>query len=170
MTKCLSFHAAYRCRHSGACCRAGWSIPFDHDERETIHALRLTGGSLTSDGVAERHDDGTCTFFMNENGLCAIHHAGGHFCPTAVALLFEPGESWPPVGIVDAPPALTNVGALDGLDARDAWPPLLRSGVMMDLDSYGAWERLGVELLAREGIAPGVSLDALAVTTDRIAS
>src|SRR5262245_17046280 len=25
---CLSFHAAYRCRHSGACCRASWSIPF----------------------------------------------------------------------------------------------------------------------------------------------
>jgi Fe-S-cluster containining protein len=197
VTKCLSFHAAYRCRHSGACCRAGWSIPFDHDERETIHALGLTGGSLTRDGVAERHDDGTCTFLIGDNGLCAIHHAGGHaalpltcrmfprvvlhdargtfislshFCPTAAGLLFEPGESWPPVGIVDAPAALTEVGALDGLDAREAWPPLLRSGVMMDLESYGAWERLGVELLAREGIAPNVSLDALTATTDRVAS
>jgi Fe-S-cluster containining protein len=193
----LSFHAAYRCRHSGACCRAGWTIPFDHDERETVDALRLSGGSITADGIAARHDDGTCTFLIDGSGLCAIHHAGGqaalplscrmfprvvlhdargtfislsHFCPTAAGLLFEPGESWPPVGIVDAPAALIDVGVLDGLDARDAWPPLLRSGVMMDLDSYGAWERLGVELLAREGIAPGVSLDALAATTDRIAS
>ena len=93
-----------------------------------------------------------------------------HFCPTAAGLLFDHGESWPPVGIVDAPPALTDVGPLDGLDARDAWPPLLRPGVMMDLESYGAWERLGVELLTREGIAPDVSLDALASATGRIAS
>jgi hypothetical protein len=145
--------------------------------------------------VAVRHADGTCSFFEDDTHLCAIHHAGGHaalpvscrmfprvvlhdgrgtlislshFCPTAAGLLFEPGDSWPPVGIVDAPPALTDVGPLDGLDARDVWPPLLRPGVMMDLESYGAWERLGVELLTREGIAPDVSLDALAATTDRL--
>jgi len=198
---CLSFHSAYRCRHSGACCRAGWTIPFDHDERESVHTLRLTHGSLTTAGdgaaIASRHADGTCTFFEGDSRLCAIHHAGGHaalpvscrmfprvvlhdgrgtlislshFCPTAAGLLFESGESWPPVGIVDAPPALTGVGVLDGLDARDVWPPLLRPGVMMDLESYAAWERLGVELLAREGIAPGVSIDALAAATERIIS
>lgn len=198
---CLSFHAAYRCRHSGACCRAGWTIPFDHDERERVHALRLGGGSLTAapDGttVASRHADGTCTFFEGDSHLCAIHHAAGHaalpltcrmfprvvlhdgrgtfislshFCPTAAGLLFEPGLSWPPVGIVEAPPGLTAVGTLDGLDARDVWPPLLRPGVMMDLESYGAWERLGIELLTREGIAPDVSLNALAATTSRIVS
>jgi hypothetical protein len=91
-----------------------------------------------------------------------------HFCPTAAGLLFEAGDSWPPVGIVDAPPALTDIGPLDGLDARNVWPPLLRPGVMMDLESYGAWERLGVELLTREGIAPDVSLNALDSTTARI--
>ncbi len=91
-----------------------------------------------------------------------------HFCPTAAALLFESGDSWPPAGIVQAPATLAEVGPLDGLDARDAWPPLLRPGVMMDLDSYAAWERLGVELLTREGIAPDISLDALATTTRRI--
>jgi hypothetical protein len=146
--------------------------------------------------VAARHPDGTCTFFEDENHNCAIHEAGGHaalpvscrmfprvvlqdgrgtfislthFCPTAAALLFEESaNAWPPVGIVDAPPALTNVGPLDGLDARDVWPPLLRPGVMMDLESYGAWERLGVELLTREGLAPGTSLDALVSTMARI--
>jgi hypothetical protein len=146
--------------------------------------------------VASRHADGTCTFFEDDSHLCAIHHAAGyaalpltcrmfprvvlhdgrgtlislsHFCPTAAGLLFEPGQSWPPVGIVEAPPALTDVGPLEGLDARDVWPPLLRPGVMMDLESYAAWERLGIELLAREGIAPDVSLDALAAATGRIA-
>lgn len=197
MTKCLSFHAAYRCRHSGACCRAGWTIPFDHGERETVQTLRLSAGSLTSDGVASRHDDGTCTFFEADSRLCAIHHAGGHaalplscrmfprivlhdgrgtfislshFCPTAAGLLFDHGASWPPPDIVDAPSTLTGVGLLDGLDARGAWPPLLRPGVMMDLESYGAWEHLGVELLTREGIGPELSLDALASVTTRIAA
>lgn len=195
--KCLSFHAPYRCRHAGACCRAGWSIPFDHDERESVHALRLGGGSFTAEGQAARHADGTCTFFQADTHLCEIHHAAGHgalplacrmfprvvlhdgrgtlvslshFCPTAAGLLFEDGDTWPPVGIVDAPASLTDVGPLDGLDARDVWPPLLRPGVLMDLESYAAWERLGVELLSREGIAPDVSLDLLAATTRRIAS
>lgn len=134
--------------------------------------------------IASRSDSGACAFFDKEN-LCAIQRAGGHdalpascrmfprsvlmdargtfvslshFCPTAAALLFEPG---PPAAIVDAPPSLVNVGPLDGLDARGAWPPLLRHGVLMDLDSYGAWERYGVELLTRDGIRPEAALAAL---------
>src|SRR5436190_4705517 len=189
VAKCLSFHTAYRCRHSGACCRAGWTIPFDHGERETVHALRFAATWLTAEGHAARHADGTCIFFESDSHLCAIHHAAGHaalplscrmfprvvlhdgrgtlislshFCPTAAALLFETGDSWPPAGIVDAPSTLTDAGPLDGLDAREAWPPLLRQCVMMDFECYGAWEWLGVELLTCEGIAPGVSLDALA--------
>lgn len=199
---CLSFHAAYRCRQSGACCRAGWTIPFDAHERQRVQALGLGDESLTAADrgatVAARRPDGTCTFFRNETHLCAIHHAGGHdalpvscrmfprvvlqdrrgtfislshFCPTAAALLFEEsGTSWLPVGIVDAPSALTDVGPLDGLDARDVWPPLLRPGVLMDLESYGVWERLGVELLTRDGIGPDTSLNALASATGRITS
>jgi len=81
-----------------------------------------------------------------------------HFCPTAAALLFEPG---PPAAIVEAPRSLVAVGPLDGLDARGAWPPLLRAGILMDLDSYDAWERRSVELLTREGVAPAAALTAL---------
>lgn len=199
MPKCLSFHAAYRCRHTGACCRAGWTIPFDRHEHQDVQALQLSAGSLTTTGdgvvIAARDTNGTCTFLEGASHLCAIHHAGGHsalpltcrmfprvvlhdargtfislshFCPTAAALLFEAAESVAPVAIVDAPLALTNVGPLDGLDARDAWPPLLRPDVLMDLESYDTWERLAVELLTREGIAPLVSLDALGAATDRI--
>ena len=169
MATCLSFHAAYRCRQSGACCRAGWTIPFDAAEGQGVQTLRLTKGSLTGAAgggtVAARHADGTCTFFEDATHHCAIHDAGGHaalpvscrmfprvvlldgrgtfislshFCPTAAALLFEePGHAWLPTAIVDAPPALTAVGPLDGLDARGVWPPLVRPGVMMDLESYG---------------------------------
>jgi hypothetical protein len=90
-----------------------------------------------------------------------------HFCPTAASLLFEDG---PPAAIVEAPASLADVGPLDGLDARQAWPPLLTPGVLMDLESYDAWERLGLELLAREGVPPGASLAALERTAVRIAS
>jgi len=89
-----------------------------------------------------------------------------HFCPTAAAMLFEPG---PPAAIVDAPAALTGIEPLDGLDAREVWPPLLRPGMLSDLESYDAWERLGVEILTREGVAPRESLAALDAATARIA-
>ena len=163
---------------------------------ETLR-LTGTSFAALADGTvaASQHADGTCTFFEDASHLCAIQHAAGHaalplscrmfprvvlhdgrgtlislshFCPTAAGLLFSREDAWPPVGIVDAPPNLTGVGTLDGLDAREVWPPLLRRGVLMDLESYGAWERLGVELLTREGIAPEVSLDALASATGRI--
>jgi Fe-S-cluster containining protein len=199
--KCLSFHAEYRCRHSGACCRAGWTIPFDRREHETVRALQLAAGSLTparDEGVmlAARNANDACTFFEEDTHLCAIHRAGGqaalpltcrmfprvvlhdargtfvslsHFCPTAAALLFEPSGSETPVAIVEASGALIDVGTLDGLDARDAWPPLLRPGVLMDLESYDTWERLAIALLTRPGIAPQVSLDALGVVCDGLA-
>jgi hypothetical protein len=145
--------------------------------------------------IAARESDGACAFLNTESGThaCEIHNAGGHealplacrmfprlilhdtrgtfitlshFCPTAAGLLFEPG---PPAAIVDAPASLAGADQLDGLDARDVWPPLLRQGLMMDLDSYGTWERLAVELLTREGIAPRVSLETLGAATTRVA-
>lgn len=89
-----------------------------------------------------------------------------HFCPTAAALLFQDA---PPAEIVDAPASLVDVGPLDGLDAREAWPPLLRPGVLMDLESYDVWERLGVELLTRDGIAPDIALASLEQVAGQIA-
>jgi hypothetical protein len=138
MAWCLDFHAAYRCRHAGACCRAEWAIPF-------------------GDGtVAARDANGACSFFDGTSHLCSIHGRHGlhalpltcrmfprlvlhdargtfislsHFCPTAARLLFDAAGDG---AIVAAPPALTDVGELDGLDARREWPPLLRPGVMME--------------------------------------
>ena len=142
--------------------------------------------------IAAKSDSGVCAFFDSAN-LCAIQSVGGHdalplscrmfprsvlmdsrgtfvslshFCPTAAALLYEPG---PPAAIIAAPPSLVDVGPLDGLDARGAWPPLLRPGVLMDLDSYDDWERRGVELLTREGVAPDAALGALEQVSARIA-
>ena len=197
MAKCLSFHAAYACRQSGACCSAGWTIPFDRQELDATRALALTTGTIrlsAHGGVAAIAGDGRCSFLESDSDrhTCAIHRAGGHaalpltcrmfprqvlhdsrgtfislshFCPTALAMLFDDEH---PVAIVDAPAPLAGEDALDGLDARDVWPPVLRPGVLMDLDSYAQWERRAVELLTREGVAPRVSLASLARATENI--
>jgi hypothetical protein len=173
---CLDFHAPYRCRHAGACCRAGWTIPFE-------------------DGtVAARDAHGACTFLDRAAHRCSIHRAHGmaslpvtcrmfprivlhdargtfvslsHFCPTAAALLFAgAGEAQ----IVAAPPALADIGELDGLDARGEWPPLLRARVLMDIDSYAAWERRAVSLLTRDTLPPREALANLEDVTARIAT
>ena len=197
MAKCLSFHAAYRCHRSGACCSAGWNIPFDAAELRTVTALVLTSGSVhqTDTGAAADMHHGRCSFLEDEEPgvhACAIHRAGGHaalpltcrmfprivlhdprgtfvslshFCPTAAGLLFDAtGE----VTIVDAPPNLAGSEMLDGLDARDVWPPLLRPGVMVDLDSYDLWEQSAVSLLTRDRVPPQRALDALESATQRI--
>ena len=144
--------------------------------------------------IAARDARGACTFLDGTNGLCSIHREGGvhalpltcrmfprvvlhdargtfislsHFCPTAASLLFEVPVD---LAIVEAPAALADIGPLDGLDARDVWPPLLRPGLLMDPDSYGAWERRALSLLTRGDAAPADALAALEDTTARITS
>ena len=174
MVWCLDFHAPYRCRHAGACCHAGWTIPFE-------------------DGtVAARAATGACSFLDGSTRLCSIHRAHGvhalpltcrmfprivlhdargtfvslsHFCPTAARLLFDaPGNGT----IVPAPAALADIGELDGLDARGEWPPLLRARVLMDADSFAAWERQSVSLLTRATISADTALAELQDVTARI--
>src|SRR4051812_44223645 len=175
MQWCLNIHAQYRCRHAGACCRASWVIPFE-------------------DGtIAARDTGGACTFLDGTGSRCFIHRAAGvhalpvtcrmfprvvlhdgrgsfislsHFCPTAAALLFEGSDA---LTVVEAPAALADIGELDGLDARNVWPPLLRPGVLMDHDSYGAWERRSLALLTCDDAAPSDALARLADVTHAIA-
>jgi hypothetical protein len=165
---------------------------------QSVRALPLSAAKFTTreDGgtIAAHRPDGRCAFLERESDphACEIHRAGGHdamplacrmfprlilhdargtfislshYCPTAAALLFEAAA---PDAILDAPASLAGARQLDGLNARDVWPPLLRPGVMMDLESFGTWERLAVELLTRPGIAPRVSLETLDAATRRV--
>ncbi len=94
-----------------------------------------------------------------------LHDARGtrvslsHFCPTAAALLRSPNTQ--AFAIVRAPGPLTladdladggseSSDRLEGLDARDALPPLLRPGMLTDFEGYDAWERAAIALLAQE--------------------
>ncbi|MDQ3169078.1 MAG: hypothetical protein M3Q55_02930 [Acidobacteriota bacterium] len=137
----LSFHAAYACRHSGACCSAGWIEPL-------------------ADGVC-RHFD------AHGAGRCTVHRAHGHdalphacqqfprvatlsplgtsvtlsaFCPTAASLLFDDAAFT--IETRDDP------RAYEGLDARGVMPPLLRGGMLMDWESVACWEELTVATLS----------------------
>lgn len=61
-----------------------------------------------------------------------------HFCPTAAALLVQSPAS---LAIVDAPEAFPATTAYEGLDGREAWPPLVKPTLLFDLASYSHWER-----------------------------
>jgi len=199
-SRCLSFHAGYRCRHSGVCCRTAWDLPFAHEEREAAERLRLVSSGAFRDAgdisFASRREDGACVFLEGrERGTaaCGIHRVAGHhvlpvacrmfprvalhdargwtitlshFCPTAAALLFEaPG----PVDVVEPSASVTDVGPLDGLDATNAIPPLLRDGVLMDLESFSEWESRAIRVLTAIGETPDSAIERLEIVTDELA-
>jgi hypothetical protein len=177
--RCLSFHAPYRCRHTGECCRAGWDVEVEPHIVEAVRTGRVFPVISTpnpferleeGDGVApSRTNSGDCGF--HNNNRCSLQECGSeamlpsacrhfprvflrdargllmtlsHFCPTAASLLFEKANE---VAIVDAPDALMIAEPIEGLDAREALPPLVRPGLLADVDGYGAWEETVVRTI-----------------------
>lgn len=197
-TRCLSIHAGYRCRHSGACCHAAWEIEVEPHIIEAVGARRLIPlssvatpfvPSLEDAGMLLARDgDGWCGFRRDER--CSLQSSGGeamlpsacrhfprvflrdargtmvtlsHYCPTAAALLLDST----PVTIVDAAPPLALAEPIEGLDAREALPPLVRPGLLADIQGYAAWEGAA---LAQFATAPSVAvaLARIATATERV--
>jgi Fe-S-cluster containining protein len=100
---CLSVHAAYRCRHSGACCSSGWAIPIEVPLYRRLTDAIADGrlpqpgdgdghGDTDGDGVIARQadapagiagvlrtrGDGTCVLFDRASHLCTIHEHTSH--------------------------------------------------------------------------------------------
>jgi Fe-S-cluster containining protein len=112
-----------------------------------------------------RASSGNCVFFHSRSGLCVIHRDLGepqlpstcrhfprlavkdwrgtfisltHYCPTAAGMLFRDDV---PLEIIEGPAAFPPA-AYEGLTVDpEAWPPLLKPEMLMDLDGYSAWER-----------------------------
>lgn len=132
--------------------------------------------------------DGACVF--RENQRCTIHrHAGhmalpvscrhfprvvlrdprgtlvslSHYCPTAASLIFQGGA----VRTVPAGSSLSVQEPVEGLDARDALPPLVHPGMLADIDGYDAWERSVVETLAGASHVAR-ALDVIRVATEDV--
>jgi hypothetical protein len=177
----LNVHASYACRHSGACCRAGWTIPVEPSRRSLIGVEWLLP-----------EPDGACPQFDRPSGLCRVHRDHGeerlpescyqfprralidprgtfvtlsHFCPTAAALLVD---SEAPLAIVAQPPAFPSGRRYDGLDASGEWPPLLRPDALFDYDSFAAWERYLVHQLGSSAATVTTTLARLAAAAERL--
>lgn len=126
--------------------------------------------------VLGRTPAGACVFFdrSQRGGHCRVHRLAGtpampvacrqfpriarhdargtdvslsHWCPTALACL----DHNEPVSIVEWPAAFSGAPQFEGLDARAAWPPLLRPDCLFDADAYDALERHTVAVLTRDG-------------------
>lgn len=75
----LSCHVAYACRHSGACCRAGWPLPVETRAVAAIEAAVADGRLATVDGdviwLRETADapDGMAGTFRLVDGACVFH-------------------------------------------------------------------------------------------------
>lgn len=196
---CLDMHAAYRCRHVGACCTADWLIPA---EAHVLHIVETRGiGVKSTDALfvdegtertVARRSDGTCVFFERDRGrVCAIHrHAGpdalpsacrhfprevlidprgtfislSHFCPTAAGLLLLDGR----LAVIRATAPLCLDEPIEGLDATAAMPPLVRPGLLADLDGYDAWEKACLATLARPELTSDEALDLIAGATEDV--
>lgn len=143
--------------------------------------------------VLGRTSAGACVFFdrTQREGCCRVQrHAGipampiacrqfpriarrdargidvslSHWCPTALACL----DADAPVAIVHMPSPVTHGTALDGLDARDTWPPLLRHDCLWDLDAFEAFEAHAVDLLANSRTPLHARVAALVTWAERL--
>jgi hypothetical protein len=148
----------------------------------------LMRDDLPDDAAAmvARTQHGDCVFYHRGSGLCVVHRDLGeptlpstcrhfprvavrdrrgtfisltHYCPTAASMLFRDDV---PLEIV-AGPAAFPPAAYDGLVVDpEAWPPLLHPQMLMDLDSYTAWERHMVRRCADPLASPESVLATLA--------
>jgi len=93
--RCLTFHARYACRDSGACCTAGWPIPVEGDRLTTI-AAAVSEGRLVPPSLARplwiqpahapastpaqlQFDERGCVFYeAGDGGRCHVHRVLGH--------------------------------------------------------------------------------------------
>ena len=163
--------------------RAG-KVPVNGTPFETVSA---TDGRRLS--ILTTTGDGACVFFEPRAGrLCAVHRTVGpallpsacrnfprialrdprgvfvtlsHYCPTAARLLLLDQD----LSIVDAPARLTLDGEVEGLDAADVLPPLLRPGMLMSLDAYDTWEREAVATLNDRTLPPAAAVTAISAAT-----
>ena len=160
----LNFHLPYRCRHSGACCTAGWPIPIEPER-----AIFLGRGPTlpqAADGACVFHD-GRCTVYQHRPMSCVhfpyvclidqrgVHVTLSHYCPTAASLLFEHRG---PIEIVEGPPPIAGLEIPEGLDARESLPPLRVSAapksddprpVLMSFEEFSEWEQSELSTLGR---------------------
>ena len=165
-TRALHVHASFACAHSGVCCTAGWPVPVEPDRQAALGPRLLPLAN------------GACPEFDADRRLCRVHDADGeralprachhfprrarvdpqgttvalsHFCPTAARALLDPART---LDVIPEPAAFPSERDYDGLDAREAWAPLVARDLLFDHASYDLWERWLVHTLGVDGATP----------------
>ena len=87
-----------------------------------------------------------------------------HYCPTAAALLFAGPEEF---GLVSDAPAFPPDWPFEGLDARRAYPPFLRPGVLLGFDGLRTFEDRVVTVLSQGTLWPALARIDLAIERAR---
>jgi len=67
-----------------------------------------------------------------------VHVTLSHYCPTAASMLFDDVG---PIAIVEGPPPVRGLALPEGLDAREALPPLASPDRLMSFEDLTTWER-----------------------------
>ncbi len=89
--------------------------------------------------------------------VCAIDPRGvrvtlSHYCPTAAEMLFDTNTA---VEIIDGPPVFADRRLPEGMDARDALPPVTADrSRLMSWDEVTAWEREALADVVASAAAP----------------
>ena len=89
--------------------------------------------------TSSRHRARTFRSSVSSISAASTSHLS-HYCPTSTSLLFEHSG---PIEIVEGHPPIPELDMLEGLDAREALPPL-RPGTreqLMSFDELSGWER-----------------------------
>jgi Fe-S-cluster containining protein len=88
-----------------------------------------------------------------------------HYCPTAASQLFRDDVA---LAVVSDPEAFPASWPYQGLDARDAFPPLLRPGVLMSWAAHTRIEEHAVAVLGRQELPVGRALALLAAEAEAL--
>lgn len=92
-----------------------------------------------------------------------VHVTLSHYCPTAAALLFDHNG---PIEIVEGPAPPTGLDVPEGLDAREALPPLASPKRLMSFDDFSAWQANTVETIGAHMATRAAWPEALAQLDD----
>lgn len=161
----LSFHANYRCAHSGVCCSSDWDVPVELPIFVSLEAALqrqlvtpassgpearvplLTGDDLPDDTAAmlARTESGHCVFFHRDSHLCVVHRDAGE------GMLPATCRHFPRVAVADArgtfislthycPTAAATLFRSDVpveiVESPEAFPPADYEGLTVGLDEW----------------------------------
>ena len=156
--------------HVGAALSTGGRCPKERPPssacaRTALRVLRVRRGTLVRDSSGARPGraaERLPSVPARGRPRCARH---AHLAVALLSVRRRAASVPSRPAIIIAPPNVDLGGALDGLDARDALPPLLQPGMLMDLEGYAAWESRALDLLARGDVNASQAIATIAAAT-----